>query len=159
MASKSDVQLTELYERSRSQFPVFDSSLKNMAFMENAGGSQASTQFQHISGSSEHMKFHVSHSISGPSLCGRCYQRSFTFQQRSIRSRARTVKQIDSSCGKGTQCHQGTHISSFSMASSVYMLRSLYFWSLTKQHWPTTLVVYYSYVPTVSFDVMVSPPF
>lgn len=84
MGSKSDVQLTELYERSRSQFPVFDSSLKNMAFMENAGGSQASTQFQHISGSSEHMKFHVSHSISGPSLCGRCYQRSFTFQQRSI---------------------------------------------------------------------------
>ena len=49
MASKVDVQLTELYERSRSQFPVFDSSLKNMAFMENAGGSQASTHFHHIS--------------------------------------------------------------------------------------------------------------
>lgn len=30
----------QLYEQSRSQFPVFDKALAHMAFMENAGGSQ-----------------------------------------------------------------------------------------------------------------------
>ena len=142
MASKSDVQLTELYERSRSQFPVFDSSLKNMAFMENAGGSQASMQFHHISGSSEHMKCHISHGIAGPSLCGRCYQTSLAFQQCSIRSWSRTVKQINSSCGKGTQCYQGKHISTFSMASNAYTLRSPYEWSPIKQKRHTILVLH-----------------
>ena len=32
----------ELYERARSQFPVFNKVLSHMAFMENAGGSQVS---------------------------------------------------------------------------------------------------------------------
>lgn len=43
MALQQDAELTELYERSRAQFPVFDASLGHMAFMENAGGSQVST--------------------------------------------------------------------------------------------------------------------
>lgn len=30
----------QLYEQSRSQFPVFNRALAHMAFMENAGGSQ-----------------------------------------------------------------------------------------------------------------------
>ena len=34
---------TDLYERARSQFPVFDEKLGHMAFMENAGGSQVNT--------------------------------------------------------------------------------------------------------------------
>lgn len=38
-----DPELSKLYQRARTQFPVFDESLGHMAFMENAGGSQVSS--------------------------------------------------------------------------------------------------------------------